>query len=128
MAGRVPVVIGSASAGEGLVKTGKLHALAMVSEQRSAMLPEVPTLGQAGYPAINLPFWFGLYGPAKLPLAIVTQINKEMGQVLANAEFAQGLVSRGFYPRPGNPAELEAAMRDGEPVFAKTIAEVGIKP
>jgi tripartite-type tricarboxylate transporter receptor subunit TctC len=128
LAGRVPVVIGAVAAGEGHVKAGRLQALAVVSEERSALLPDVPTLKEAGYPAVNLPLWFGIYGPGKLPPAIVQQINKDMGTVLADAEFAQGLASRGFFARPGTPAKLEAAMRDGEPVFAKAIVEAGVKP
>lgn len=128
IAGRVPVVIGSASAGEGFVKTGRLYAVAMVADERSALLPDVPTLREAGYPAVNLPLWFGLYGPAKLPDPIVQQVNRELALALGDAEFAKGLLSRGFIPRPGKPAQLEAAMREGEPVFAKAIAEAGIKP
>lgn len=128
MAGRVPVVIGSAAAGEQLVKTGKLSAVAVVADERSAMLPDVPTLKEAGFPAVNLPFWFGLYGPAKLPAPIVQQVNKELALTLGDKEFAQGLVSRGFFPRPGAPAGLEYAMREGEPVFAKAIADAGVKP
>ena len=128
IAGRVPVVIGSSTAGLGFVKTGQLAALAVVDARRSSLLPDVPTLKEEGFAALNLPFWFGVYGPAKLPAAVVEQVNRSMVQVLGSAEFAEALASRGYAPRPGTPAELEALMRDGEPVFAKAIAAAGIKP
>lgn len=128
VAGRVPVVIGSASAGIGMVKAGRLNALAIVDLKRSALMPEVPTLKEAGYAAHNLPFWFGLYGPAKLPAAIVQQVNRDTVQVLNSAEFAEALSTRGFFPHPSTPAELEAMMRESQPLFAKVIAEAGIKP
>lgn len=127
VAGRVPVVIGSVLAGQGFVQNGRLNALATVDARRTRVLPEVPTLREAGYPALNLPFWFGLYGPARLPAAIVAQVNRDMGQVLGSAEFTEALAGRGFTPQPGTPAQLEATMRNGQPVFAKAIAEAGIK-
>lgn len=64
VAGRGPVVIGSVLAGQGFVQNGRLDVIATVDARRTRVLPEVPTLREAGYPALNLPFWFGLYGPA----------------------------------------------------------------
>lgn len=128
VAGRVPVVIGSVFIGAGMVNAGRLNALAIVDRRRSAQLPDVPTLTEAGYPALNLPFWFGVYGPAKLPAAIVQRVNRDMAQVLNSADFAEVLNARGFFASPGTPAELEATMRGSQPLFAKVITDAGIKP
>lgn len=128
VAGRVPIVIGSIAAGAGMVKSGRLNAIAVVDRRRSDLLPEVPTLTEAGYPQINLPFWFGLYGPARVQPVIVQQVNRDTGQVLNSPEFAEALLARGFVPRSSTPAELEALMRESQPVFAKAIADSGIKP
>ena len=128
VAGRVPLVIGTASLGVGFVKAGRLTALTAVGFKRSSFLPEVPTLKEDGYPAQNLPLWFGLYGPARMPAAATAYLGRELAQVLGSAEFSEALVSRGFSPLPGTPADLEALMRDGEPVFAKAITDAGIKP
>ena len=128
VAGRVPVVIGSVFIGVGMVKTGRLNTLAIVDRKRSAQLPDVPTLSEAGYPALNLPFWFGLYGPAKLPAAIVQKVNRDMLQVLNSADFAETLNGRGFFANPSTPTELETTMRASQPLFAKVISDAGIKP
>ena len=128
VAGRVPVVIGSAFAGEGFVKAGRLNAIAAVGAKRSVFLPQVPTLSEEGHAALNLPLWFGVYGPARLPAPIAAQVARDMARVVGSAEFADALVSRGFTPAPGTAADLLAMMRDGEPVFARALAEAGIKP
>jgi tripartite-type tricarboxylate transporter receptor subunit TctC len=128
VAGRVPLVIGTASLGTGFVKAGRLSALTAVGFKRSSFLPEVPTLAEAGYPALNLPLWFGLYGPARMAPAAIDHVGRELAQVLGSSEFAEALVSRGFSPLAGSAADLLNLMRDGEPVFAKAITEAGIKP
>lgn len=128
VAGRVPVVIGTSSLGTGFVKAGRLAALATVGDKRSGFLPDTPTLAEEGLAAINLPLWFGLYGPARLPEGVATQIQRAVGAVLASGEFAEALASRGFSALPGGGKDLETMMRAGDPVFAKAIADAGIKP
>ena len=127
VAGRVPVVIGSASAGLGLVKSGRLSALVVIDKRRSSLAPEVPTLQEEGYPAISNPLWFALYGPARMPEPIVQSLNRDLSLALAAKDIADALVTRGFEPRPSSPKELEALMRAEQPLFAKAIREAGVK-
>ena len=108
------------------VKAGKLNALAVVDTRRSRLLPDVPTLGEAGYPGLDMPLWFALYAPARTPAAIVQQLNRA-GPDLGVAGRRRALSSRAFEARPGSPKELEALMRREQPLFAKVIAEAGIK-
>ena len=127
VAGRVPVVIGNASAGLGMVKSGRLNALVVIDKRRSALAPEVPTLHEEGYSSISNPLWFALYGPARLPEAIVQHVNREVNQVLGTKETVEALSTRGFEARPSSPAELEAVMRTEQPMFAKVIQQAGVK-
>lgn len=127
IAGRVPLVIGSVTDGSEHVKAGKLNALAVADIRRSRLLPDVPTLREAGYPGLDIPLWFALYGPARTPGAIVEQLNRDLAQLLASQEVAEALSVRGFEPRPSSPKELEDVMRREQPLFAKVIAEAGIK-
>jgi tripartite-type tricarboxylate transporter receptor subunit TctC len=125
--GRVPVVIGAASAGLPHVKAGRLNALVVIESRRSALAPEVPTVQEAGYPWLGSPFWFALYGPARMPAEIVEQVNRDLRQVLASREIADALLARGYEARPNSPKELETQMREEMPLFAKAIVEAGVK-
>jgi tripartite-type tricarboxylate transporter receptor subunit TctC len=125
--GRVPVVIGAGTAGLPHVKAGRLNALVVIDSRRSALAPQVPTIQEEGYPWLGSPFWFALYGPAGLPAAIVEQVNRDLRQVLASKEVADGLIARGYEARPNSPKELEAQMREEMPMFAKAIVEAGVK-
>lgn len=125
--GRVPVVIGAATAGLPHVKAGRLNALVLIDTRRSALAPEVPTIQEEGYPWLGSPFWFALYGPARLPTAVVEQVSRDLRQVLASREIADALIARGYEARPNSPAELEVQMREEMPMFAKAIVEAGVK-
>ncbi len=128
LAGRVPVVIGTDSIGEGHVKTGRLKALAVVGQRRSAFLPETPTLDEIGFGEVNLPLWFALYGPAGLPREAGERLAAVLQEVVRSDGFAQAMSTRGYSARHGGPAELQSAMRMDDQVFSRTIREAGIKP
>lgn len=125
--GRVPVVIGAATAGMPHVKSGKLNALVLIDSRRSQLGPDVPTIQEEGYPWLGSPFWFGLFGPAKLAPAIVEQLNRDLRAVLAAKEVTDALATRGYEARPTSSAELAEQMRKELPVFAKAIADAGVK-
>ena len=127
IAGRVPLVIGNVSDGGAHVKAGKLNALAVGDGRRSRLLPDVPTLGEAGYPGLDISLWFALYGPARMPADIIAQLNRDLVKLLGSPEVGEALESRGFEPRPSSPKELEALMRREQPLFAKVIADAAIK-
>lgn len=80
------------------VKAGTLRALAITAPQRSPLLPEVPTVGEAGMPALELSAWFGLFGPRDVPVGISQKIAREVGQILQNQEFRDRLSSLGASP------------------------------
>jgi len=128
IAGRVPLVVGNLSDGLPHVKAGTLRAIAVADERRLQQLPDVPTLREAGYPGLELPLWFALYAPAATPRPVVERLNRQLVQVLSDPEVVQALSSRGFEARPSSPQELAATMRRELPVYAKVVAEAGVKP
>ncbi|MEO6624946.1 MAG: tripartite tricarboxylate transporter substrate binding protein [Burkholderiaceae bacterium] len=128
LAGRVPVIVGSIADAETYIKAGSLTPLAMADARRSALLPQVPTLAEAGYAGLDLPLWFALFAPARTPSEVVAQLNSQLAQVLALPNVAEALKSRGFTARTENPVQLEALMQRELPRYAQAVREAGVKP
>ncbi len=98
------------------IKAGKLKALAVTSSQRSAALPDAPTIEQAGGPALKgfeASSWFGLLAPAGTPPDIVNRIQQEVAKSFAKPEIKEKLLAQGAIPGGGTPAEF-AKMIDAE--------------
>jgi tripartite-type tricarboxylate transporter receptor subunit TctC len=110
------------------VKGGKLRAIAATFHERSAVLPDVPSIVEAGQPKFPISPWFALVGPAGLPPEIVARMNKEMAAVLANPAVRQQMMQQGFTPRSSTPEELSAFLKDQIPVWKKALALAGIEP
>ncbi len=82
VAGHVPIGSTSMPVAVPLVRDGKLRAIAVTSKQRSAALPEVPTLAELGYPQFDDYTWFGFFGPAAVPRSVQVRLNAEINKVL----------------------------------------------
>lgn len=102
------------------IKSGKFKALAVTSAERSAQLPDVPTMAEAGVPGYEVVSWFGLWAPAGTPPQIVAKINKEVVDIIRTPEMQKQILGLGAIPHPESPAEF-AAFVDSE---GKKWAEV----
>ena len=87
------------------IKTGKLRALAMLSPKRSNILPDVPTMAEAGFPGIEGALWYGISGPAGLPRAVVEKISSEIFRVDALEEVVNRFANMGAFPSPLGPRD-----------------------
>ena len=87
LAGRLHSSINSSGTAIGLHKEGRLRALAVMLKNRSPLLPDVPTIDEAGVPQVTVRHWAGVFGPAKLPGEIVARLNKEINTALGRGEF-----------------------------------------
>jgi tripartite-type tricarboxylate transporter receptor subunit TctC len=88
------------------IKNDRLRAIAVFGSQRSALLPDVPSLGEQGFKDTDVYTWFGLLGPAKLPSSIVTRLNKEINEILAEPAVKERFVSIGMEPVGGSSKEF----------------------
>lgn len=88
------------------VATGKLRALAIAGPKRSASLPDVPTLAEAGVEGVDVTQWYGLFAPAKTPKAIVDRLNKALNQVLADKEIIKKIEGAGGDVEASTPEQL----------------------
>lgn len=90
------------------VKNGKLKALAIAGPKRSASLPDVPTLKEAGVDGVDVTQWYAIFAPAKTPKAIVDQLNKALNQVLTDKEVMKRIEDHGADVDTGTPEQLRA--------------------
>jgi len=127
LAGRVAMGFTNIVNAAPLVKDGRLRAFAVSSRKRSALVPELPTLAESGFPGYEAVPWFGLMAPAGTPQAIIDRLHAETVRALAFPDARTALVNQGLDVIGGTPAEFAAVIRDETPYWAKVIKEAGIK-
>ena len=95
VAGRTTYMIAPISYAMGDIRTGKLRALGVTTKKRSPLLPEVPTIAEAGVPGFDYPIWYGVWVPAGTPAAVVDKLAKDIARVLAAPELRAWLEEHG---------------------------------
>lgn len=110
------------------VKAGKLTALAVTSAERSALLPELPTLRESGLPDIQAVPWFAYMAPRATPAPIVQRMSREIAAVLAEPEVRKRLQTAYFDPVGSTPEALATFMNDELKRWTPVIERAGIKP
>lgn len=123
-AGRVQLMF-SATTFMGLIREGRLRALAVTLPRRSPLLPEVPTMEEAGVAPIPLQVWAALFVPARTPEAIVTRLNRELIAVLRGEGRAM-LEREGMVLQEMTPAQLNAHVKSQLDIWGRAIREAGI--
>jgi 2-methylaconitate cis-trans-isomerase PrpF/tripartite-type tricarboxylate transporter receptor subunit TctC len=93
------------------VKSGKLRALAVAGPKRSALLPDVPTLKEAGVDGVDVQQWYGLFAPAKTPKPIIDQINKALNQVLADKDVVKRMEDHGADVETSTPEQFGSLVK-----------------
>jgi len=93
------------------VKSGKLRALAVAGPKRSPLLPDVPTLKEAGVDGVDVQQWYGFFAPAKTPKPIIDQINKALNQVLADKEIVKRMEEHGADVETSTPEQFGALVK-----------------
>ena len=112
------------------IKAGKLKALAVTSAQRSAALPDAPTIAQAGGPAMKgyeASSWFGLLAPAGTPPDVVNRIQQEVAKSFAKPEIKEKLLAQGALPGGGTPAEFARMIEAEIAKWAQVVKTSGAK-
>lgn len=128
LGGHVQAIFTSVSVLLPHLRSGRLRALAIGSENRLSILPQVPTMKEAGVPGFDASSWYGLFAPAGTPAAIVARLNEESARILRSAEIRTLLQSQGAEP-VGNTVEEFAAHVKAELVkWRKAVRDAGVKP
>ena len=127
LSGRIQLVVIGVPATVPHIKAGKLHALAIVAPQRSPVLPDVPTVAEAGLPKFEVTTWYGILAPAGTPRPIVTRLNAELGKVMHSPELKDRLEALATDPVTGTPEEFAALIKREIAKWAEVVRAAGLK-
>jgi tripartite-type tricarboxylate transporter receptor subunit TctC len=128
MAGRVEYAMVPAVSGMGPVRDGKVKPLAVTTSKRVAALPNVPTLGEAGFPEGESTFWLALLAPAKTSPDIIAKVNAEVVRALKSQEIVERLAKLGTEPMLMSPAEADAFIRREYNELGAVMRAAGLTP
>ena len=128
LAGRIQIWVGAANSLLPHIKADKLRVLGTAAGQRFSVLPDTPTIAEAGLPGYALYPWLGMFVPAKTPPDIVARINAEIARILNGPDVKARLVPQGMDIATGSPEELARVIREDDARWGKVIRDAGIKP
>lgn len=128
LAGETQVVFGSVTTTLQLVKAGRLRALAVTSAKRSPLVPDLPTVAEAGVPGFELVNWYGVLAPARTPKAIISKINREIAQTMAMPDIRERVLqNQGIEPIVSTADEFAALLKNEVAKWRKLTKAVGIR-
>jgi tripartite-type tricarboxylate transporter receptor subunit TctC len=125
--GQVQVAMASATSSMPHVRSGRLRALAVTTLKRSPLIPELPSIAEAGVPGYSIDSWYGIVAPAKTSPAVVNKLNAEIVRALKSPNVAAHLVKEGSVPVGSSPAEFASTIQAEIAKWAKVIAAAKLK-
>jgi tripartite-type tricarboxylate transporter receptor subunit TctC len=109
------------------IRAGKLRALAVTAERRTAVAPEISTVAEAGVPGFDVLVWFGIVAPSGTPKAVIAALNSEMNRVLGLPEVRQMFSTQGVEPKGGSPGAFANFLSAQSTKWTKVVKNSGIK-
>jgi tripartite-type tricarboxylate transporter receptor subunit TctC len=104
-----------------------VKVLAVTSAKRVAVLPEVPTLAESGFPGFEATAWMGVVGPTGLPAGIVARLNSEMGKAVSSRELSEVYFAQGAVPEVSSPGAFADRIRREYSLWGSVVKQVGAK-
>ena len=127
VSGQVVAFIGNMPPTVPLIKAGKLRAIAVTTKSRSALMPELPTITEAGLPGFETVAWFGVLAPAGTPPEVVNRLSAEIAKIAKSPEIREKLVAMGAEPVGSTPEEFKAVIDRDIAKWKPLAQKVGIK-
>ncbi|HXL12642.1 MAG TPA: tripartite tricarboxylate transporter substrate binding protein [Bradyrhizobium sp.] len=127
LGGHIPMAFAPIPAAHANVSGGLLRALAVTSASRSTLLPDVPTISEAGLPGFDVSLYYGLVAPAGTPRAVIDKLNKELKAALASEEVKKQLSQDGTEITPGTPEDYAAFIDKDEKKWSQLIKASGLE-
>ena len=125
--GQVDLVFATTASAGPQIRAGRITGIAVTTTRRSALMPELPTISEAGVPGFDANNWYGLVAPARTPRAIIDRLNAEVTKVLKMPEVRTALFNQGLDPAPGTPEQFGAYIRSERIKWAKVIRASGAR-
>jgi len=126
LAGQIQLIFSSAPTAVPQVKAGKIRGLAVTTAKRSVILPELPTIAEAGLPGFEADNWYGVVTTMKTPRVIIDRLNAEIVRALHATDVTQLLLAQGLEVRTSTPQEFGAYMKSEFDKWARVIKDAGI--
>jgi tripartite-type tricarboxylate transporter receptor subunit TctC len=127
LANEVQVMFGAITSALPLVRAGKLRALAVLVDQRSPLLPDVPTITQAGLASVDVRKWLGFFAPEGTPPEIVERLNRALDASLHDPQTRAWLDAQGIEPAGGSPQDFETQLRADYAKWSDTLRRFHIR-
>ena len=127
LSGQVEMMFDAVTTMTEQVKAGKVRALATTGKQRSDVMPDVPTVSEAGVPGYEATIWLGVMAPKNTPKAIVDKLNEAISQIVAQAEVKQTWSKQGAVPMLMNPVQFDKYLNEDIAKWAYVIKSANIK-
>ncbi len=128
LAGHVPLMFDLQSTAVPNVRTHKLRALAVTGSQRSALLPDVPTVAESGFPGFEVSAWFAVFAPSKVPAPVVARLSGEIAAILKMPDIAQRLRELGAEPDGRNLVQFTRYLGEEAEKYAAVVKSAGLAP
>jgi tripartite-type tricarboxylate transporter receptor subunit TctC len=127
LGGQVSFTFNNVPNTEGMVKAGKLRAIAVTSAQRLAAFPAVPTIAEQGYPGFELSVWFGLFAPAAVPRPIIVKLNEELDKAMKTDAVKAIFAMQGVEPLGGSLEDFQRFWKAEEAKWVPVIKSANIR-
>ena len=127
MAGNVQIIFSTVSTAIGQIKSGKVRALGMTGTKRFVLMPELPTIAEAGVPGFAVNNWYGVFVPAGTPREIVARLNTEIVKVLHLPDAKQRLLESGIEATPTTQEQFAAYIQSETKKWAKVVKDANVK-
>lgn len=127
MGGEVDEVVMPVSTALVHIRSGKVRPLAVLTDQRIAALPDVPTGIEAGVPGFTMPLWYGMFAPAATPRDVVSRLGRELVKALQTPELREKLTALGVDPWPGTPEQLGELLRADIDRYGQVARAAGLQ-
>jgi tripartite-type tricarboxylate transporter receptor subunit TctC len=128
VAGRVQLMFASSSTSVPQIREGRLRAVVTTLPRRSSLLPDVPSIAEAGMPQFSITSWAGLFGPAKMPREVVERLNREFGAAMGRADVQAAMERQAFALSPSSPEQLAAFVKEQIESYRRTLQAAGVQP
>jgi tripartite-type tricarboxylate transporter receptor subunit TctC len=128
VAGRVQLMFCSSGTSVPQIREGKLRALVTTLGKRSHLLPEVPTIAEAGMPQFSITSWAGLFGPARMPREVVERLNREFVAAMGRGDVQAAMEKAAFALNPSTPGELAAFVKEQMESYRRILRAAGVEP
>ena len=125
--GNVHLVFSTVSTAIGSIKAGKVRPLGMTGNQRFELMPEIPTISEAGLKGFEVNNWYGLFAPAGTPQNIVARLHAEAAKALASPDVKRRLLESGIVATASSPEQFAAYVKNETQRWAKVIRDARIK-